>query len=129
MTAETGARSLQTTANTSAQRVLAPSLIQEEVMPEVTRRRFLVQSSLGVTAALGGALVTAPRLLPSATPAPAIDLGGPALAGPVVLHVRDVATAEVSLLVGTTETIYRDREMVGRLLAAARNAAAARGRR
>ncbi len=98
-------------------------------MAEVTRRRFLMHSSLGVSAAVGGALVTAPRLLPAAAPAPAVDLTGPALGGPMVVHVRDVATAEVSLLVGTTETIYRDRELVGRLLGAARSAAAAQVRR
>ena len=100
-------------------------------MAEVTRRRFLKHSSLGLSAAVGGALVTAPHLLPApaAAAAPAIDLTGPALAGPMVVHVRNVATAEVSLLVGTTETIYRDRELVGRLLGVARSAAAAQVRR
>ncbi len=98
-------------------------------MVEVTRRRFLARSSVGLSAAVAGTLVTAPRLLPGVVPTPAVDLGGPALAGPMVVHVRDVATGEVSLLVGTTETIYRDRELVGRLLGAARGAAAVRGRR
>ena len=91
-------------------------------MAEVTRRRFLTRSSLGLTAAAGAAFVALPHALPTPPLAQAPGLDGPALPGPMVVHVRDVATAEVSLLVGTTETIYRDRELVGRLLAAARRA-------
>ena len=95
----------------------------EEVMAEVTRRRFLVQSSLGLSAAAAGAAVAvaAPRVLSAAAPAPARDLNGVELDGPLVAHVRSVATGEVSLMVGTTETVVRDRELVNRLLGAAVN--------
>jgi hypothetical protein len=102
-------------------------------MPEFTRRRFLAQSSIGLSAAAMAGAVVAPRLaqaVPAApAAAPAVDLNGPALAGPIVLHVRDVSRAEVSLLVGTSETIYRDRELVARLVGAARQAAAGQGKR
>jgi hypothetical protein len=88
-------------------------------MAEVSRRRFLVRSTIGVSAvavAAGGALVAAPRVLPAA----AVASGSvPTGSGPLVLHVRDAATGEVSLMVGTTETVYRDRDLVGRLLTAA----------
>ena len=100
-------------------------------MPELSRRRFLTRSSLGLSAAaMAGALVAAPHLLPSGAPAPAPSLGlgtPPVPPGAIVLHVRDVAAGEVSLLVGTTETIYRDRELVARLVGA--SARAARGGR
>ena len=91
-------------------------------MTEVTRRRFLTRSTLGLTAAavgVGGALVAVPRLLPPAAPAPLPVPNGAELAGPLVLHVRSAATGEVSLMVGTTEKVYRDRELVGTLLRAA----------
>jgi hypothetical protein len=99
-------------------------------MPEVTRRRFLTRSSLGLSAAaMAGAVVVAPRVIQAVAPAPLVDLSAPDLAGPIVLHVRDVQRAEVSLLIGTTETVYRDRELVSRLLGAARQAAPGQGRR
>ena len=89
-------------------------------MAEVTRRRFLTRSTLGLSAAAfaaGGALVAAPRLLP----APATSPGRlPIGAGPLVLHVRNAATGEVSLMYGATETVYRDQELVGKLLSATR---------
>jgi hypothetical protein len=99
-------------------------------MPEFTRRRFLAQSSIGLSAAAMAGAVVAPRLAQTVTPAaPAVDLSGANLAGPIVLHVRDVSRAEVSLLVGTSETIYRDRELVARLVGAARQAASGQGKR
>jgi len=94
-------------------------------MADVTRRRFLVRSSLGLSAAaVGAALVAAPHLRPGPAPAAAVDLHGAELAGPLVVHVRDAAAGELSLMVGTTEAVYRDRELVDRLL----GAAAKRGR-
>ena len=44
------------------------------------------------------------------------------LAGPMLIHVRDVANAEVSMMVGTRELIYRDPELVQRLIATAQSA-------
>jgi len=95
-------------------------------MAELTRRRFLVRSSLGLSAAaaVAGALVGGPRLLAAAAPAPPADLAGAELAGPLVVHVRNAGTGEVSLMVGTTQTAFKDRDLVDRLL----GAAARRGR-
>jgi hypothetical protein len=98
-------------------------------MTDLSRRRFLVQSSIGVTAVVGGALVAAPRLAATPTLAPARVSNELGLGEPMVVHVRDVATAEVSLMIGTTETVYKDRELVNRLLAAARIGAVDSARR
>lgn len=89
-------------------------------MAEVTRRRFLLRSTLGLSAAAAGAaFLVAPRLLPPTAPAPLPVPNGAELAGPLVLHVRNAATGEVSLMVGTTQTVYRDRELVATLRRAA----------
>jgi hypothetical protein len=40
----------------------------------------------------------------------------------MVLHIRDVATAEISMMVGTQEMIYRDPDLVRRLLQTAASA-------
>jgi hypothetical protein len=88
-------------------------------MNDLSRRRFLGHGSLGV---LAGALAVVPGL--SAVfkmPAPAISAGSePALAGPLVAHVRDLTSGEILLLVGTQEVIHRDRDLAARLYAAAR---------
>jgi hypothetical protein len=39
--------------------------------------------------------------------------------GPLVAHIRDHTTGEISLMVGTKEVVYHDREMVTRLIQAA----------
>jgi hypothetical protein len=40
--------------------------------------------------------------------------------GPLVAHVRDYTTGEISLMVGTKEVVYRDQELVNRMIMAAR---------
>ena len=91
-------------------------------MGELTRRRFLATSSVGLTAALGTALVAGPPLARlRTTDAPSWPAS---FAEPMVVHVRDVSTGEIALLVGTTQVVYRDRELVQRLLTAARQAPA-----
>jgi hypothetical protein len=45
-----------------------------------------------------------------------------ALGTDVVAHVRDASTGDVAVMVGTSEVVYRDPQLVGRLLAAARQA-------
>jgi hypothetical protein len=89
-------------------------------MNDLSRRRFLTHGSLGV--AFAGVLALVPGL--SAVfrvPAPAIAAGAqPALAGPLVAHVRDLTSGEILLLVGTEQVIHRDRDLAARLYAAAR---------
>ncbi len=92
-------------------------------MADLTRRRFLATSSVGLTAVVGAAVVAGPQL---AAHLGAFDAGaGLTSPGePMVVHVRDVSTAEIALMVGTTQVVYRDRELVQRLLTAARQAPA-----
>ena len=49
------------------------------------------------------------------------------LAGPMVVHIRDVASAEVAMMVGTQELVYRDPEFVSRLVRTAASANTAEG--
>jgi hypothetical protein len=88
-------------------------------MNDLTRRGFLRNSSIGM--ALAGALAVVPGL------ATILRLPAPTIAGatlsttePLVAHVRDLSTGEISLLVGTDHVIQRDRELAARLYAAAR---------
>ncbi len=96
-------------------------------MSRLTRRKFLAQASLGAAAAGGLAtgLVAVPRLVglarqTSETPAAAL---GSALSEPVVAHVRNLTTGEVAVMIGTREVVYRDPELVARLVGSARRSA------
>ena len=98
-------------------------------MSGVTRRKFLAQVSLGAAAAGGLAgglvgLVAAPRLpgLPGRTrKASATRVGGNDQES-VVAHVRDIATGEVAVMVGTRELVYRDPDLVAHLMGVAPHA-------
>jgi len=103
-------------------------------MVEVSRRRFLAETSLGIgvgiatVAAFRNAAValSAPATRQNALavdPLPGAPLAGMRLLEPMVVHVRDVATAEIAVLVGTQEFIYRDPELVARLIQTAKQAA------
>lgn len=82
-------------------------------MTKTSRRAFLSTTAAG-TATLG-ALLALPGLT-EAAPSPAhFNLTREELSGPVVVHVRDFATGEMALLVGTREIVFRDREMLHRL--------------
>ncbi len=102
-------------------------------MVEVSRRRFLAETSLGL--GVGFATVAAFRAATVAPPEPAMrqnalrgaSFPGIALLEPMVVHVRDVATAEIAVLVGTHEFIYRDPELVARLVQTAQQAANTEG--
>ena len=92
-------------------------------MGEVTRRRFLANTSLGLGVAVTGlaavtALDTTARR--GATPG--------SLPEPVILHVRDVSKGEVMILAGTTQVVITDRELVAHLVSAV-GKATARGAR
>jgi hypothetical protein len=86
-------------------------------MLELTRRSFLTHASIGLA---GGTLVGGLTGLPGLA---ALPLGGMALparaAEPVqglIAHVRNVATGEIAVMVGTREVIHRDRALAVRLL-------------
>ena len=107
-------------------------------MVEVSRRRFLTQTSVGVgvtlatVAALPKAAV-APSAAPSrqnaqpVEPTPTASLAGMSLPAPMLVRVRDVATAEIAVLVGEQEFIYRDPALVTRLIQTANQAAERQG--
>jgi hypothetical protein len=84
-------------------------------MSDLTRRRFLSRGSF----ALAGALAVVPVV------AGAVKLTGAApipgdTSVPLIVHVRDVASGEISMLVGTEQVIVRDHALALRLYAAAR---------
>lgn len=86
----------------------------------VSRRAFLSRGSLGVVVA--GAAAFVPVLGPalknsmtaSMTPA---DMQ--AITEPLVAHVRDTRTGEISLMVGGDHVVVRDVDLAGRLHGAA----------
>jgi len=95
----------------------------------VSRRAFLGRGSLAVAAA--GVLSTVPGLsaLPGVaeTEGPAADAsvaganGGAAnLSEPLVAHVRDLSTGEISLFNGTQEVVVRNPQLANQLARAAR---------
>lgn len=92
-------------------------------MGELTRRTFLARSSIAAAALTGG--VAAVAKLATSTPpvlsaTSATPVAVPALGQPLVAHVRNIATGEVAVLMGTQEVIYRDVAVVQRLLGALR---------
>ncbi len=91
-------------------------------MAKLTRRGFIKQTS--VSMATIGVLAAAPLIaVPDVSDAVTTDLAAEEtsateLGGTLVAHVRDLATGEVSLMSGTQEIIFRDPELVMRLIRA-----------
>ena len=88
-------------------------------MKDLTRRRFLTHSSIGV--ALAGAVALVPGVA-TAMKLPAKARSGAHTAntnGPVIAHVRDLASGEIAMFVGSERFIISDRELAVRLHAAA----------
>ena len=90
-------------------------------MAKLARRGFLKRTTASV--ATIGVMASVPAALTAMSDAPQItetaqaDSSSFALTeGPMIAHVSNVATGEVSLLVGTQEIIFRDPELVMRLL-------------
>ena len=88
-------------------------------MPKLTRRGFLGQTSAMGVATIG--VLTAVPGLATAIPditadAPEVDLSAASLTEPIMAHVSDLANGEISLLVGTKEVIFRDPQLIVRLL-------------
>ena len=84
-------------------------------MAELTRRRFLTYTSLGVA----GAAVVAVGGAELVSRTGAAGAGSGPHTEPIVLMVRDATRAEVTLMVGTSERVYRDQDLVKRLVGAA----------
>jgi hypothetical protein len=91
-------------------------------MKDLTRRRFLANGSLGV--ALAGIAAFVPLLsgaLKLPIVAPKGVRPGNVARGPLVAHVRDLATGEIAFLVGSERFVIRDPELAVRLHTAARS--------
>jgi hypothetical protein len=83
------------------------------------RRSFIAQTSVAAAAAL--AIVpslTRSRIVVDPPALPAVS--APSFAEPLAAYVRDAATGEISIMVGTREVIVRDVNLVARLIQAAR---------
>ena len=101
-------------------------------MSGVSRRVFLLRSSMVAAAAgavsavpgraglLGAGEAEAPSLEGAAAEVDAAASGAPAGAGPLVVHVRDVASGEMGILNGTREVVVRNPRLVAQLLRASR---------
>jgi hypothetical protein len=85
-------------------------------MNHVSRRTFIGRAAAGVAAAT---VVGVPALAAETSQPPDDDGDAPDLAGPVVAHIRDVRTGELTLYVGTDEITYTDRSLARRLVRAA----------
>ncbi|GER83096.1 hypothetical protein KTAU_17330 [Thermogemmatispora aurantia] len=96
-------------------------------MPRMTRRSFLKRTSVGVAtgSALVGAFAVAKPVEAQPTGASTAGVGRMTYADlastpvndePLVLHVRQRSTGEVSILTGTREITYRDPRLVAHLL-------------
>ena len=88
-------------------------------MTNLTRRSFLKQTSVSLSTL--GLL----SFLPASAATPHSQVTTPersaaALCDPVIAHVTNVATGEISLFVGVREITFRDPQLVARLLEAAR---------
>jgi hypothetical protein len=117
-------------------------------MADLSRRGFLTQMSVTTGVGIAGGLGLHKLLIgggAAPTPAAADDraatqASGPltavsqvqvsdnvTLGGPMLIHIRDLATAEIAMMVGTQELVYRDPELVSRLVSTAASAGQAEG--
>ncbi|HLX40636.1 MAG TPA: hypothetical protein VKR42_08885 [Ktedonobacteraceae bacterium] len=89
-------------------------------MSKLSRRRFFKQTS--ATAATFGVLAALPTMAATEAPVevPAAEASIADFTEPLMAHVSDLASGEISLLMGTREIIFRDPQLVMRLLQAAR---------
>lgn len=88
-------------------------------MEDLTRRSFLRHTSVG--AATLGLLPGLPALAAvHVSPETAVTKGSVPVTGPIIAHVSDIANGEIALLVGSREIIFRDPQLVARLVRAAR---------
>jgi hypothetical protein len=87
---------------------------KEEEMKELTRRGFLTRTSVGMAIAGAAAVVPGLGAVINKRDAAAPD-AVPAGAEPLVVHVRDFATGELSLMSGMEQKVVRDHDLAVRL--------------
>ena len=87
-------------------------------MTKLTRRSFLKETSAGAAAL--SLLPAIPALAGVSKPPKTQTVAfQDAFAGPMMVHVTDAATSEITLLVDAREIVFRDPELVARLRKAA----------
>lgn len=97
-------------------------------MSGVSRRTFMTHGSLAV--AVGSVAAVAPGIgsILEATPADAAEreralnaaeVGAVESQGPLVAHVSDIRTGEISIYQGETQVVYKDKGLAARLARAA----------
>lgn len=91
-------------------------------MAKLARRGFLKRTTasvatIGVMASVPTAALTALSEAPQISETAGADLSAFSLAeGPLIAHISNLATGEISLLSGTQEIVIRDPDLVMRLL-------------
>jgi hypothetical protein len=98
---------------------------KETILSGLSRRLFLTRSSLTVVAAgVASALPALPSMVTSAeaeAPAAEAEVGeGESLSAPLVAHVKNLQTGEVSLYSGEREISILDKGLAARLFNAAK---------
>ena len=84
----------------------------------LSRRSFLSRGSFGV--AIAGAAALVPGLTAVLKlPAPPMPGAAAASTAPLIAHVRDIASGEVSIMVGTDHVVLHDASLAARLYGAA----------
>ena len=98
-----------------------------QTVPSIGRRAVLragvmSAAAAGAVAAFPGALAGLVTAGPEASAAaPELEgMAGEELSAPIVAHITDAASGQVSLYVGEREVVYRDAQLVQRLLRATR---------
>lgn len=89
-------------------------------MANLSRRGFIKRASAG--AATVGALATLPTITPGRVSAHAAapEHISAEHSGPIVAHIRNAASGEVSIYVGNREVVVHDPELVAKLVKAVR---------
>lgn len=84
-------------------------------MSDATRRGFLVFAGAGTAAAVGA--VAAPKIFgeKSADAATQLEAADLANADSFVVHVKDVRSGQMAIMVGDREVLVTDRELAARL--------------
>jgi hypothetical protein len=94
----------------------------------LSRRTFLSHAAVGVTAgaapAAAAGIVVGQGLTGAKVGASRVQGQRLSLGDPVIVHLKDVPTGEVAVMSGTREIVYKDAEVVERLLRGAQQAAA-----
>jgi len=87
-------------------------------MSDATRRGFLVIAGAGTAAAVGA--VAVPKIFEdrSTDAEPALEQADLAGAESFVVHVKDVKTGQLAIMVGQREVLVTDRELAARLAGA-----------